>query len=197
MTAAGPLFVSTALQPWQPAHPELIARDCGINGTVFRRLDPEYYAWLRFRMHIAQMAAKAGQLDASEFDRLRASFNRVHAWAMERFERAALEEAIRTLDARHYEPPQAIQDAPRRELDAGLEAQAHAAAQVDAVRERALALGWSEERLYTRGLVALLHPSEQIGTVTREAIEIILPSGVRQHFYNPDVEQPWIRRAKK
>jgi hypothetical protein len=41
-----------------------------------------------------------------------------------------------------------------------------------------------------------LNPGDRIGAVTREAIEIILPSGVRQHFYNPDVEQPWITREK-
>ena len=35
---------------------------------------------------------------------------------------------------------------------------------------------------------------DSIGAVTREAIEIILPSGVRQHFYNPAVEQTWTLR---
>jgi len=46
-----------------------------------------------------------------------------------------------------------------------------------------------------RGLASYLNPGDRIGAVTREAIEIILPSGVRQHFYNPDVEQPWVRRV--
>jgi len=63
-------------------------------------------------------------------------------------------------------------------------------------------LGWKQERLYRgqaieplRGLASYLNPGDRIGAVTREAIEIILPSGVRQHFYNPDVEQPWVRRV--
>ena len=28
------------------------------------------------------------------------------------------------------------------------------------------------------------------------SIEIILPNNIRQRFYNPNVEQPWIRRVK-
>jgi hypothetical protein len=46
-----------------------------------------------------------------------------------------------------------------------------------------------------RGLVSYLNPADRIGEVTHEAIEIILPNGTRQRFFNPDVEQPWIRRV--
>ena len=74
---------------------------------------------------------------------------------------------------------------------------------VDAIQEQAIGLGWKQERLYAtgkplsplRGLASYLNPGDRIGAVTRDAIEIILPSGVRQHFYNPDVEQPWVRRV--
>lgn len=31
--------------------------------------------------------------------------------------------------------------------------------------------------------------------VTTHSIEIILPNNVRQRFYNPNVEQPWIKRV--
>ena len=44
------LFVSTSLATWTTANPEQFARDFQINDTVYRRLDPEYYAWLRSRM---------------------------------------------------------------------------------------------------------------------------------------------------
>jgi hypothetical protein len=79
---------------------------------------------------------------------------------------------------------------------------------VDQIRDQALALGWTVESLYgtgnsTRalfgkacGLAGLLKPTHRIGEVTRQAIEIILPNGARQRFYNPDVEQPWLRRVK-
>jgi hypothetical protein len=77
---------------------------------------------------------------------------------------------------------------------------------VDAISERALALGWSRERLYAtgsgifdpqRGLVCYLKASDQIGEVTAQSIEIIhpLPSEVRLRFYNHDADQPWIIRA--
>ncbi len=77
---------------------------------------------------------------------------------------------------------------------------------VDVISERALALGWSRERLYARGkgifdphrgLVCYLKPGDLIGEVAAQSIEIIhpLPSEVRHRFYNPDVDQPWIRRV--
>lgn len=70
----------------------------------------------------------------------------------------------------------------------------------------ALSLGWKRERLYgvgngrlfspNRGLVSFLKEGDCLGAVTLQSIEIIgpPPSEVRQHFYNPDVDQPWIRR---
>jgi hypothetical protein len=78
---------------------------------------------------------------------------------------------------------------------------------VDAIWDCALALGWKRERLYAtggngifdpnRGLVCFLKPGDRIGEVTAQSIEIIhpLPSEVRHRFYNPDVDQPWIRRV--
>lgn len=78
---------------------------------------------------------------------------------------------------------------------------------VDSISELALSLGWRRERLYAtggngifdpnRGLVCLLKPGDRIGEVAAQSIEIIhpLPSEVRHRFYNPDVDQPWIRRV--
>ena len=60
----GCLFVSTSLATWTTANPEQFARDFQINDTVYRRLDPEYYAWLRSRMAVAKKAATAGHLAA-------------------------------------------------------------------------------------------------------------------------------------
>jgi hypothetical protein len=81
-------------------------------------------------------------------------------------------------------------------------------AKVDAIRDRALALGWTYESLYAtggsarfafgraRGLVSYLRPDDCIGEVTTHFIEIILANNVRQRFYNPNVDQPWIRRVE-
>jgi hypothetical protein len=83
-----------------------------------------------------------------------------------------------------------------------------AIAKVDAIRDKALALGWTENGLYQTkgrfrfpcgqdfGLVCFLEKVENIGEVTKQYIEIIRPSGVRQRFYNRDVDQPWITKEQ-
>ncbi|HOK46105.1 MAG TPA: hypothetical protein PLK67_09250 [Bryobacteraceae bacterium] len=207
----GCLFVSTSLATWTTANPEQFARDFQINDTVYRRLDPEYYAWLRSRMSLAKKAATAGQLDAAAFEDLRVRFNRVHEWAVEHFGEGRLLEAVRAIRAAEYVPPRAEDDGPRvpaplPRRSAGGHVSPDAIAMVDAISERALSLGWRRERLYGTGgkgsldprcgLVCSLKPGDRIGEVTAQSIEIILPSPskVRHRFYNPDVEQPWIKR---
>ena len=101
----GCLFVSTSLATWTTANPEQFARDFQINDTVYRRLDPEYYAWLRSRMVAAKKAATTGHLDAAAFEDLRVRFNAVHAWAVEHFGEAQLLAAVRTFRACDYKPP--------------------------------------------------------------------------------------------
>ena len=202
------LFVSTSLDTWLADNPELFARDVQINDTAYRRLDPEYYAWLRSRMNLAKHAAAAGQISPDAFEELRQKFNAVHEWAIEHFGEAALQDAIRNLDARIYAPPVAEDDRPVRAVRAAKTFAAEAVAMVDQIRDQALALGWTVESLYGTGgsshalfgkacgLAGLLKPTHRIGEAMRQSIEIILPNGVRQRFYNLDVEQPWIRRVK-
>jgi hypothetical protein len=209
--APGHLFVSTALDRWFTQQPAAFARDVQIDDIAFRRLDPEYYAWLRSRMQMARCAAVAGRLPRESFDELRGRFNAVHEWAIEHFRESALTEAVRALNARDYQPPTAEQEPPIRAKDTtgvgrhGVSAESTAL--VDAISERAVALGWKPERLYgtgngrmfspDRGLVSFLKPGDRIGEVTLHSIEIIgpPPAAVRQRFYNPDVDQPWIRRV--
>ena len=151
---------------------------------------------------MAKLSVLAGQLPQEALDATRDSFNRIHEWAIAHFGEAILQEAVRALDARDYRPPVAEPwDTPSVVGKAAPAAEA--VAMVDAIQEQAVGVGWKQERLYrtgkpssqNRGLVSYLNPADRIGEVTHEAIEIILPNGVRQHFYNPDVEQPWIRRV--
>jgi hypothetical protein len=200
------LFVSTALDTLTTGQPEIFARDVQINDTAYRRLDPEYYAWLRSRMNLAKLAAGAGRLSPESFDELREKFNAVHEWAVAHFGEDTLREAVRNLDARNYAPPVVEPDKPVR--PAIEHPASDAVAMVDAIRDQALSLCWTEQSLYgtsgaTRalfgiacGLANLLKTTDRIGEVTRQSIEIILANGVRQRFYNPDVEQPWIRRVR-
>jgi hypothetical protein len=201
------LFVSTALGSWTTDQPQVFARDVQINDTAYRRLDPEYYAWLRSKMQLAKMSVDAGRLGQDRFQELRCRFNAVHEWAVEHFGNSRLLDAIRDLDARDYAPSVAEPDAPPcapQDIESPLQ---EALALVDKIREHALALGWTHESLYAhagssraaigvdRGLVCYLKPGDPIGEVTTHSIEIILPNNVRQRFYNPGVDQPWIRRA--
>ena len=206
----GGLFVSSTLSTWATANPEWFARDFQINDTVFRRLDPEYYAWLRSRMVLARNAATAGQLDAAAFEDLRMRFNAVQEWAVEHFGEHRLLEAARSLRAAEYKPPIAEDDRPQMTMPLvqktrGDHISSDAVALVDGIAESALAIGWEHERLYgigsgifdlRRGLVCYLKPGDRIGEVTMHSIEIIqpLPAEVRHRFYNPDVAQPWERR---
>ena len=199
------LFVSTSLDTWTTDQPQMFARDVQIDDMAYRRLDPEYYAWLRSRMHLVKLAAGAGRLSQDAFDELREKFNAVHEWAVAQFGEEALREAVRNLDTRSYAPPVAEPDKQVRPARAAGNIAAEAVALVDAIRDRALALGWTEdllgaatgsayEPLSRRCVLAhLLRPSDQIGEITPQFIEIVTASGVRQRFYNPDVEQPWIR----
>ncbi|GIU75789.1 MAG: hypothetical protein KatS3mg004_2876 [Bryobacteraceae bacterium] len=199
------LFVSTSLDTWTTDQPQMFARDVQIDDMAYRRLDPEYYAWLRSRMNLAKLAAGAGRLSREAFNELREKFNAVHEWAVAHFGEEALRDAVRHLDTRSYAPPVAEPDKPVRPARVAENSAAEAVAMVDAIRDRALALGWTQDSLYgtrgsmralfgkARGLANLLRATDRIGEVTRQSIEIILPNGVRQRFYNPDVEHPWIR----
>src|ERR1035437_8532186 len=101
----GCLFVATSLATWTTANPEQFARDFQINDTVYRRLDPEYYIWLRSRMVAAKRAATPGHLDADAVEDLRVRFNAVQGWAVGHFSEAHLLAAVRTFRVGDYKPP--------------------------------------------------------------------------------------------
>jgi len=221
-SSASALYVATNLETWETCTPEpdqdAICEPCG-----FRRLDPEYYAWLRSRMVVAQKRYQTGRLPARQYEELRARFNAVHAWALERFREPVLLEAVRSLDPRAYRPP-AVKDAEEGDSSDVVEAappahsypvqgdwrftepvSAEGVTKVDAVRDRALPLGWSEAQLYQNrgrysfpcgqdyGLVCFLHPGDEIGEVTRRSIEIVGAGGRRLRLYNTQADQPWLR----
>jgi hypothetical protein len=159
-------------------------------------------------MQMAKMAHKAGQLSQDAFDELRNRFNAIHDWALATFGEEALLQALERFDGRHYQPPVAEQNKrqpPKRRRTTCSE---DGIAMVDAICEQAIALGWKQARLYGVAtalpvsdypLAACLRPGSRIGQVSRQNIEIILgapPNEVRQRYYNPDVEQPWIKKDR-
>jgi hypothetical protein len=205
------LFVSTSLAQW-----ETTARDFQIDDTVYRRLDPEYFAWLRGRMTVAQRGLKAGAIRPEVFDQLRERFNRLQERAIAIFGEPALKEAIRKLAGTRYQPPHVMRldmrtipkqsRAPtERARSGGVRDDAEVQAIIAAVGDWALARGWREKRVWGEpgqrngGTLAdaLRRPGTRIGQVTRQWIEIIGPPPHENilRLYNPDVEQPWVRAA--
>ena len=131
-------------------------------------------------------------------------------------------ETIKAFDPKAYQPPR-VQDWEPTPQSEPVPAARHlfpadgdwrftenvspeAVAQVDAIRDQALALGWTEATLYQNrgrscfptgddyGLVCFLHGGCVIGEVTVRSIEVISSHGSRLRHYNRDVQQPWIRR---
>ncbi len=202
------MYVSTDLGMWRTDRPWIFARDVQINDTAYRRLDPDYYAWLRSKMTMARLASNAGRISREEFDDLRQQFNAMQEWAIRRYGEAVLLEAVRSLDTRMYQPPVAEPDAPAQPTRLESAAKDEIVAKVDAISDQALSLGWTLDQLYATGtsgkfglslrggLLACLKPGDQIGEVTPQSIEIILSNGVRQRLYNLRVDQPWIRSVR-
>jgi len=210
------IWVSTDLNMWHPSDPSFIARDCQIDDRCYRRLDPAYFAWLKLRMHAVKAAADAGHVPAAAFDEARQRFNAMQCVAVATFGEVALLEALRTIDQDAYRPPLPDEDEPPKPTVPAVprsnpeaERLGRARELVDAIRDQALALGWTTESLYFSdgyerrpfaakyGLVCYIHSRDRIGEVTRQSIELIGPSPleVRSRFYNPDVEQPWIKKS--
>ena len=210
-------WVSTDLRILRPEPAWRLAPDFAMDARCYRKLDPEYFAWLRSRMLEVSAAHKAGRVSQAAFDELRRRFNELQENAIALFGETALQDAIQASGFSRYRPP--APDAPSGRSGAkeqvasekaarpdGARSRAGAEAAVDAVRDRALELGWTHERLYGRPassgagnqqcLTSALHrPGTRIGQVTRQWIEIIGPPPRENilRLYNPDVEQPWVK----
>ena len=74
--------------------------DREIDGTLCRRLSPEYFAWLRSRMLTAQAAHKAGKLPEDAWNTLRKRFNALQALAIREFGKELLQEVLHSFSRR-------------------------------------------------------------------------------------------------
>jgi len=222
------ICIATDLSLLEPFGPDT-KTDVTVNGRTYRPLDPGYYAWLRNRMELAQAAHDKGRLPTSPFDELRSRFNSVHDQAVALFGESALLEAIQQLDPASYrwpghteteskEPARSeIPEVPDSESRcssgrpnipgqsrAGPSRFEHAVspeaiAKVDAIRDEAMALGWTEPDLYQThgrfrfpcgsgyGLVCFIDPDQHLGRITDKAIEIICKGGNSLRFYREEV----------
>jgi len=211
------LCVATDLESRHLEYEEGGNRDIEYEEKIYRRLDPEYFTWLRSRMVAAGNAHKAGKLSDNRWNILRERFNRIQKLAIQEFGEDDLQEAIRGMDLRTYQVPAIHQKKdwiyPAKEAWKCMQpVTSRAVAKVDAIRDKAMACGWSEARLYQNqgrfrfpcgqdyGLVCFVDEDREIGTVTKQSIEIIhgantpRPSTLR--FHNPDVSQPWLKKKE-
>lgn len=126
-----------------------------------------------------------------------------------------------TEDSRNAQDPGTIydlDDIDDLEIDDGTRRFVHdvspqSVGKVDAVRTKAVALGWSRRSLYSArgefpfpfgqgyGLVCFVHGSRTIGEITAETIEIREPdAGIRARrlvFRNPDTLPPWVKQVER
>jgi hypothetical protein len=235
ITAENALYVATDLEAWKTSKPHRYAWQFNVNRTWFRRLDPKYFAWLEHQMMLADRAVDAGNLSESVFRLLHTRFNRIYAWAVKQFGEERLRSAASGFEPRTYSPPP-----PGAHKSAGKKVKYHspaagepkpnvshlypkngkqrfafavsaaAVAKVDAIREKAAALGWSEASLYQNrgrlrmpygkeyGAVCFLDEDIQIGEVTKQSIELVRArrDGSCLRFYNPELDRPWKGKAR-
>lgn len=195
--------------------------DLNLQGICYRRLDPAYFAWLRKQIINAQKANKAGRLTNEQWETLKAKFLKLHSLALTLFSEDTLKDAICNFDSHPYQPPIDSGSVPSDWLypaKQGCWKQSHsvtsqALAMVDAIKAKAMAKGWSEASLYQNrgmyrfplgddyGLICHLEGNRTIGMITEKSIEIISHGKSGQQsvmkFYNPDVNQPWIRPVQE
>jgi hypothetical protein len=200
--------------------------DITIEGIIFRKLSPDYFAWFRSRMVLAQAAHKAGKLPDTAWETLRERFNSLQEIAIEIFDKETLQQALRDFNPKSYTPPMAPIADPAISAETvrkdwlypasqawkcRQKVTSEAVAKVDVIRDEAMAKGWSEARLYQNqgrfrfpcgedyGLVCFVDGSRRIGEITTKYIEVISETAGRENrlrFFNPDVDQPWLKRTE-
>jgi hypothetical protein len=221
------IYVSTGLDVREIDGARDRPEDDEIDGTLFRRLSPEYFSWLRSRMVTAQAAHQSGKLSDSAWEILRERFNRLQEMAITAFGKATLQQALRDFNPKSYLPPVVPKTEPSQSAEpvrkdwlfpAGQAwkcrrtVTSQVVAKVDAIGDAAMAKGWSEARLYQNqgrfrfpcgedyGLVCFVDGSRRIGEITARYIEIIHEVAGRENrlrFFNPDVDQPWLNKMEK
>ncbi|MHB9131162.1 MAG: hypothetical protein ACYDBB_08745 [Armatimonadota bacterium] len=102
-------YLTTELSRWTPPialHAELADyQDLVIDGRLYRRCTPPYYAYLRRQMEKVRTAYTQGSVHEQTYQALAHRFNAVHADAVSLFGERTLTDAVRTFDARRYVPP--------------------------------------------------------------------------------------------
>jgi len=202
-------------------------------GKTLHLLTPEYWAWFNHKYHLMENALTRKKISETAFAEILDRISKLYNQAVAIYGKEMLDAAVRTADvrkldelikrenavtgcnqgnggSRHSVPSLVVErgSQPARKPASAPSAPARSQAieKVDAICDRALALGWTRDQLYRMdgvayrdwGLVRFLDPDDEIGEITLQRIEIInRKSGRPLCFYNHCVDQPWLRKSCK
>lgn len=196
-----------------------------IGDTAHYRLTPLFWAYLRHAFNNATLACESGKLDGSTYSELLSRISNIYNAALAQYGEADLKDAERAYTPakwkRHCErlaqgtmpvndefdtdtlsAPTGAYRYPADGTGAYHPVSKTALALVDAIRDKAIAAGWTLPQLYRNvgianrdwGLVCYIGPDDRIGEIARQSIEIVHPRASHTlHFYNHEVEQPWLK----
>lgn len=215
-------FISTSMCVAHKGTQHIDSELIYIGDIIHYRLTPLFWAYLRHAFDNATRACEAGKLDGATYSELLERISRIYNMALAQFGEDTVKDAERTFTPakwkRHCECLAQGAKPIENEFDTDTSTGSYrypadgtgayhpvsktALAIVDALRDKAIAHGWTMNQLYRNvgianrdwGLVCYIGPDDRIGEITRQSIEITHPRASHAlHFYNHAVEQPWLK----
>lgn len=89
-----------------PRHPRL-GRTIRFNDVLMRRMDAEYYGWLRHRIELLDEARKVGKVSAEDFREIYARWLQIEEWCDKHVDMEKVEAFLKTnkFDPKKYKGP--------------------------------------------------------------------------------------------
>ena len=204
-------WVSTDLSTLALNGPLPNTEDVIRGSKAFRRLSPDFFLWLEKRFVGFQRKMKLAGKENDETAFFAARFDSIRESAHANYTPEVFAAARMRLSHVTLESPNQVTDLPTRisnfdfpasgEFPCRKQVTFHALGEVDAIRDEALNLGWTDTQLYgTRGrftfpcgpgygVVCFIHRDQRIGQVAARHIEIVCSGGHSLHFYRKEVNQ--------
>ena len=137
------------------------ADDVIIEGKCYRRLSPDYYAWLRSQMERARHQHDAGIIPAAHYETLRQRFNAMHDRAVALFGEETLLQTLQTFSPTTYPVPSVRQAA---RIDVLLHDAVSAYEHTDAAATARDPLAGTRVRMHSgrwQGWIVCSHPADE------------------------------------
>jgi len=219
-------FVSTSMSVAQRGAEHADHEIVYENGAAYYRLTPLFWSYLRHAFDNATRACEAGKLGEATYLELLNRISHIYNLVLAQYGDEAVKSAEQSFTpakwkrhcerlAKPQEPaiaeheqnaipvPPGTYRYPADATGAYHPVSKTALALVDAIRDKALAAGWTMNQLYRNvgiahrdwGLVCYIGPEDRIGEIASQYIEIVSStrSGIHSlRFYNHEVDQPWL-----